>query len=163
MKFYLSTSDFCKWSGISRGHYYSFGSVVMSADLVDVLATARNMIEDAKTKRTTPACFKKTMAALEQKIIALECAPRLPQKIYLNTSDVLERLQFGCAKDYLAFIRKKKVAPASVKVKGRSGGTMMLFDVDELDEFMEEHRQVGLSMKYIKKFIRGEYAPEGRL
>jgi len=160
MKFYLSPSDYSRWSGISRSYLYKFEHMVMNVDLVDVIATSKNMIEDAQSKPTLRGDFRKAINALEQKIIALEGEPKRAQKVYFNTSDLLDRLQFGSAAEYAAFIKANKATPPEgVKVRARAGGTVTLFDIDEIDEFMEQHRRVGLSMKYAKKFIKGEYAP----
>lgn len=163
MNLYMNKVEFAAWTGVGRTFIYTNDDclVLNTKGKISVIESAELILARFKSSNYTRTKLKNVIFALEAKIKAHKITPpqtaKLTDPIYINTGDVVDRLSFYNANEYLAFMASIPDPIEGIKTNQHKE---TLFLVEDVDEFAEKHRRPGLSNKYAKQFIRGQYAPK---
>jgi len=168
MRIFMSTSEFARWAGISRNHVYTIDYqqefiVRNHKGEIDVEPTVIAICNHYEGKYAPDSVHGKIAASLRGK---LETLRRDAKTIYLNSYEVLLKMNFNNVYELYAYQKKHDDFPVGIPSKARSGCAEYLYPLNEIEAHIERNwealRKPGeksLSAYWAKLFIRGEFKP----
>lgn len=168
MKHFLNHKAFAEWTGISVMSLYTLDTnhrllVHSHRNLIEVEVSAEAVCTHYESKYEVGTLQRQTAALIRYKLAEFSGKAK---KIYINTNDVVDKLGFTTGNQLLALKERDPSFPKGTPTRARSGGMDCLFDVEEIDEYMERNwiklkinGSRTLSCFWVKQFIRGEFAP----